>query len=221
MKELQQEMKSLRAEIKNTKDTGQAGSLNKRLMEKTMKQMMHSMKSTFITIIPIFFIFGWMGGNLAFVQAMPGEELTASITFDPQTSGVASIYSETLEILTNETQQISDDKVMWNLKGAEGDHELLYTFGDETYKRKVKITNKWEYEDPYLEKKRTLLGVINLGDDNPIKPESKIRRVAVDLRSLHPFGGLEIFGWQPGWLATYFFFTLLFTFPMRRLMKVH
>jgi len=57
MKTLQTDMKSLRAEIKSTKDSGQIGALNKQLMEKTMQQMMHSMKSTLITIIPIFFNF--------------------------------------------------------------------------------------------------------------------------------------------------------------------
>jgi len=223
MKTIHQEMKDLRQEIKNTKDTSQVGALNKRLMEKTMKQIMHSMKSTFITIIPIFIIFGWMNGNLAFVQAEPGEEFTASITFNPENAGAgnASLQSETLEMLSDATQEISDDKVVWKLKGEEGKHEILYTFGTETYKREVILTNAWEYADPHLEKKRTFFGVINMGDKNPIKPESEIRRVAVDLKPLHPLGGFEIFGWQPGWLATYFLFTLSLTFPMRKLMKVH
>jgi len=221
MKMLHHDMKSLREEIKNIKDPAQAGALNKRLMEKTMQQIMHSMKSTFITIIPIFIIFGWMNSNLAFIQATPGEEFTASMTFNYGTTGTASIQSDTLEIIDNTTQEISDGKASWKINGGEGKHEILYTFGNETYKREVILTKEWKYADPYLEKKRSLLGVINLGDKNPIKPESKIRMVAVDLKPLHPFGGFELFGWQPGWLATYFLFTLALTFPMRKLMRVH
>src|SRR3989344_5491680 len=176
----------------------------KSLREETMQQIMHSMKSTFITIIPIFIIFGWMNSNLAFIQATPGEEFTASMTFNYGTTGTASIQSDTLEIIDNTTQEISDGKASWKINGGEGKHEILYTFGNETYKREVILTKEWKYADPYLEKKRSLLGVINLGDKNPIKPESKIRMVAVDLKPLHPFGGFELFGWQPGWLATYF-----------------
>ncbi|MAG15754.1 hypothetical protein CMO88_01705 [Candidatus Woesearchaeota archaeon] len=221
MKELHAEMKSLRQEIKNTKDTAQATALNKRLMEKTMQQVMQSMKSTFITIIPIFMIFGWLSGNLAFAQVTPDTEFTASITFDNDVTSTASIESETLQILTNKTESINQNTALWKLKGEQGTHEILYTFEDETYARDVIITNDWQYADPHLEKERTLFGIINLGDKNPIKPDSKIKRVAVDLQPTRPFGNFELFGWKPGWLATYFFFTLLLTFPIRKLMKVH
>ena len=221
MKALHHEMKSLRAEIKATKDSSQIGALNKQLMEKTMKQMMHSMKATLITIIPIFFIFGWMSGNIAFAQVAPGEEFTSSITFDQGATGSASISSETLDIISNSTQPILNNEVSWSLTGEEGTHEITYRYGDETYKRQVILTNDWKYLDPYLEKRSSFFGIINLGDKNPIKSESKINRIAVDLPRIHPFGGFLLFGWQPGWLATYFFFTLLLTFPMRKLMKVH
>ena len=221
MKMLQADMKSLRSEIKNTKDTSQAAQLNKHLMEKTMQQMMQSMKSTLITIVPIFFIFGWMSGNIAFAQVAPNEQFTASIEFEDAVNSEATIQSETLEILTNSTQSVEGNRVEWKLQGSEGIHEITYTYGDETYSREVILTDKWEYSDPYLEKKRSYFGIIDIGDDNPIKEESQISRIAVDLPSIHPLGGFRAFGWQPGWLATYFLFTLALTFPVRRLLKVH
>ena len=221
MKSIQADMKSLRKEIKDTKDPSQVGALNKRLMGMTMQQMTHSMKSTFITIIPIFLIFGWMNGNISFEQAVPGEEFTASVTFEKDIMGSVSLEADTLELLSNSTQEISDNKAVWNLKGEKGTHKITYRYGTETYQREVILTNKWKYADPHLEKKRTLFGIVNLGDKEPIKPESSIQRVAVDLTPVHPFGGFELFGWNPGWLATYFFFTLALTFPMRKLMRVH
>ena len=221
MKAIQNEMKALRGRIKEVKDPGQVGALNKQLMEKTLQQMTRSMKSTFITIIPIFLIFGWMGSNLAFDSVAPGEEFTASIEFEEGTAGNAAISSETLEILDEPSREISEDGVTWRLKGEEGTHEILYSFGDETYKREVILTNRWDYVDPYLEKQRKILWVINAGDKNPIKPESKIKKVSVDLLPVRPFGGLSLFGWMPGWLATYFFFMVALTFPIRKLLKVH
>ncbi len=221
MKSLHLEMKSLRDEIKNIKDPSQAASLNKQLMEKTMQQMMHSMKSTFITIIPAFLIFGWLNANMAFVQAAPGEEFTASMAFTKGTEGTAAISSATLEILSNATQEIKDAKASWKLKGEKGTHQITYSFGNETYSRSAMLTDKWEYSDPYLEKKKTLFGLISVGDKNPIKPDSKITRVAVDLQPTRPFGNLSLFGWNPGWLGAYFIFTLLLTFPIRKLLKVH
>ncbi|MBI2664730.1 DUF106 domain-containing protein [Candidatus Woesearchaeota archaeon] len=221
MKALQGEMKDIRQQIKNTKDTAQAGILNKKLMEKTMQQMMHSMKSTFITIIPIFLIFGWMNSNLAYEQAAPNEEFTTTMQFHEGTGGAAAIESPTLQILSNSTQQITGNKAAWTLKGAEGKHEIFYTYAEERYKREVLLTGKWEYADPTLEKKSSILGIINIGDKNPIKEGSGIKKITIDLRPVHPFGSLKLFGWQPGWLATYFLFMLAMTFPLRKLLRVH
>ncbi len=221
MKALHQEMKSLRDGIKTIKDPAQAATLNKQLMEKTMQQMMHSMKSTFITIVPVFLIFGWLNANMAFVQITPGEEFTASMAFQQGTAGTAAILADSLQLIGNSTQEISNNKVVWTLRGEEGTHQITYLFGNETYARDAIVTKKWNYADPYLEKKRTLFGLINMGDKNPIKPDSKIIRAAVDLKPIHPLGNFTIFGWTPGWLATYFLFTLLLTFPVRKLLRVH
>ena len=221
MKRLQSEMKSLRDEIKNIKDPSKAASLNKRLMEKTMQQIMHSMRSTLLTVVPIFLIFAWMNASLAYSQAVPGEEFTASIEFEHEASGEANISSETLQILTSPSQQADGTSVRWNLTGDEGTHAITFAYGNEVYERKVIITEDWRYEDPVLEKRKTLLGLINIGDANPIKEESVIRKVSVDLEPTYPFGDLTLFGWRPGWLAAYFIFTLALTFPIRKLLRVH
>ena len=223
MKTLHVEMKFLRTQMKEVKDPGQVGALNKRLMEKTMQQMTHSMKATFITIIPIFFIFGWMSSNLAFESVASGEDFTTSIEFNAGTEGTATISSETLEVVDEETLEISEDKVTWRLKGDEGTHEILYSFGDETYKRQVIVSNEWDYLDPHLEKKKTFLGLINRGDKNPIKEESEIMKISVDLSPVRPLGGFTLpFRNEPvGWLFTYFIFMLVLTFPIRKLLKVH
>jgi uncharacterized membrane protein (DUF106 family) len=221
MKLLHADMKSLRDEIKGAKDPSNAADLNKRLMEKTMQQIMHSMKSTMITIIPIFFIFGWMNTNLAYAQVSPQQEFTTTMSFAKELTGQASIEALTLEMLSNASQEINGKTAQWKLKGAEGKHTITYHYGNETYTRNVLVTNQWKYDDPILEKKTTLFGIINTGDKNPIKHESMISRVTINLPKIHPLGSFTFFGWQPGWLVTYFVFTMLFTFPIRKLFKVH
>lgn len=221
MKRLQSEMKSLRDEIKNIKDPSKAAALNKRLMEKTMQQIMHSMRSTLLTVVPIFLIFTWMSANLAYSQAVPGEEFTASIEFEHEVSGEANISSETLKILTDPSQQVEGKKARWTLTGEEGTHAIRFTYRNDVYDRNVILTEDWRYADPVLEKKRKLLWLINIGDADPIKEESSIRQVSVDLEPTYPFGDFRLFGWQPGWLAAYFIFTLALTFPIRKLLRVH
>ncbi len=222
MKQIHDEMKSLRSQIKETKDASAISQLNKRLMELTMKQAMHSMRSTLITMVPLFLIIGWMNANFAFYQAMPGEEFTTTMYFLPSASGVAQLsVPEGLQLLDNSSKAISNGKVSWQLKGSAGTYQLVYDFDNETYTRDVIITDKWRYSDPILEKGSALFGLFNLGDKAPLAKDSRIMRISVDLKQVHPFGSFDLFGWQPGWLATYILFTLLLTFPIRKLLKVH
>ncbi len=221
MKSIQEEMKTLRDKIKDTKDPTQAAELNKQLMEKTLQQTMQSMRSTLVTIVPTFLLLGWMTHNIAYAEIRPGEEFTTSIDFINAVKGEATIQADTFQLLSNATQAIDGNKVQWALKGEEGEHTITYRFGDEAYTRQVIITNDWKYADNILEKKKTLLGIINTGDANPIKPESPIRSISVNLKPVHPFGNLIIFGWMPGWLATYIILTLILTFPIRKLLNVY
>ncbi|MFH1972869.1 MAG: EMC3/TMCO1 family protein [archaeon] len=61
MKELKDEMKAFQKEMKELKDNpSKMMEVQKKAMEKNMKYMMHSLKPTLITFIPIIFIFGWL-----------------------------------------------------------------------------------------------------------------------------------------------------------------
>lgn len=218
MKALHIEMKELRGQIKGTKDTSQVADLNKKLMEKTFTQITHSMKSTIITLVPVFLIFGWLHANVAYQEISPGEEFTAQMELAE--GGTATISSETLEITSEKEQEITEGKASWTLKGPEGEHEILFNYGDETYRMRAVVTNDWNYADPTLEKENKLFGIVNIGDSNPIKQGSEIQKISLLLEPVHPLG-ITLFGWQPGWLATYFIFMLGLTYPIRRILKVH
>jgi uncharacterized membrane protein (DUF106 family) len=61
MKNLKQEMKDLRKEIKlAAQDPVKMAELNKISMEKSMQQMKQSLKPTLITMLPLIFVLGWL-----------------------------------------------------------------------------------------------------------------------------------------------------------------
>jgi len=51
-------------------------------MQTNSKYMMQSMKSTFITFLPIILIFGWMNANIAYEPLFPNEEFTIDAVFN-------------------------------------------------------------------------------------------------------------------------------------------
>jgi len=61
MKEIKDEMDSLRKEMKQFKDDPERMmTIQKQVMEKNMKYMLQTLKPTLVTLIPILFIFGWL-----------------------------------------------------------------------------------------------------------------------------------------------------------------
>src|SRR3989344_3449858 len=55
--------------------------VNKRAMEKNMKYMMHSLKPTLVTFIPLIIIFAWLSSHLAFYPLIAGEQFTLDAEF--------------------------------------------------------------------------------------------------------------------------------------------
>lgn len=61
MKELKEELKGIRKEMKgSSQDPDRIKELNKLSMEKSLKQMKHSMKPTIITMLPLLLAYAWI-----------------------------------------------------------------------------------------------------------------------------------------------------------------
>ncbi len=219
MSSIKSEMNSLRKQMKETKDPAKMGEINSRLMEKTMEQLRASMRPMMITMIPALLVLGWMQGNIAYQQIMPGEAFTATAHFSEGAQGEITLSAPGLELMSPAMQNASKE-VRWKLKGNAGRYELEYHYNNEVYTREAVITEKWEYADPVLEKEASFLG-ISTGDSYPIKKDSQIQRITIDNKPVHPFGGLSIFGWQPGWLGSYIILSLVFSMGLRALLKVN
>jgi len=203
MKALKDDIKGFQKEMKEFKqDPKKVMEIQKKAMETNMKYMMHSFKPTLITFIPIIIIFGWMHANLAYEPIMPGQEFTTTVFFDQVTGGtIEIIVPENIELLSNATQEIQDNKATWALKGSEGEYLLEYTFNEQTYNKELLITNQQAYKQP----------VKNIKQDN-------IKIIQIDNTKIRP---LNLFGWQLGWVGTYIIFSIIFSMVLRKLMKLH
>ena len=211
MKEIKDDVKRMQAEVRLTKEPGRAAQLQKEMMGRSMRQMNSSWKSMLITMVPLFLIFGWMNTNMAYEPLTSGEEFTTTANFAEGTEGFASLEAaDGLQLLTNSTQAISNSKAIWRLKAeGEGAYLLSYSFGNEVYAKKVLVTEGPRYEKPVLDK------------SNGIKKDSKIKSILTGLKPVRPFGSLSLFGWMPGWLATYLIYSIVASILTRKWLKVH
>lgn len=220
MKSIHDERKKISAEIKKNKDNPEKMmKLNKRSMAISMEVMPQTMKSMFITLIPLFLIFSWLGAHMAYEPLLPGETFTVSMWFENDVPGTAALSaSENLELLGSAEQEISDKKVEWELKGEQGAHTLEYNYNNENYMQEIIVSTQREYAKPTLEKKRKVFFLFPTGEG--ISEDSNIRLISVDLQKTRPFGNFNIFGYFPGWLAAYFIMSMIFSMALRKLFKV-
>ncbi len=212
LKEIKERIKAMQAEVRSSKDPARIAELQKEMMKMSMRQLSSSTKSTLITIIPLFLLFGWMQAHMAYSPVIPGEEFTTT-AYIAKTAGQANITltaDEGMDVLNGETQQAKGNAAVWRLKSEkEGTYHLEYKFGDELYARTVVVTNELRYENPVLTK------------SNGIRKNSDLLKISVDLKPLRPFNELSVFGWKPGWLATYIILSLVFSMLARKWLKVH
>lgn len=203
MKELKQEMKDLQAEVKKfAHDPNKAMEIQKRMMEKNMDYMMHSMKPTLFTFIPIILIFGWLGMHLAYEPIMPNQDFTTTVEFIEGTTGqIELIIPEAIKSISGKIVNIENGKAVWTLKGPEGEYDLKYKYLDRTYIKPVIITEEQKYIEP--------MKVIN---------DEYIKQISVDNHKLQP---LNLFGWKLGWLGTYFIVSIIASMGLRKVLNVH
>lgn len=214
LKKIREEMSDLRKQIKNSSDKVHAATLNKQIMEKSFQQMRQSMKSMVVTIIPLLLLFSWLQGSLQYVGAAPGQEVTVTVEFESGATGTIELIAEGLTINGDAVQDITDE-VSWTVSGDIGEYTLEYVVNNEVITQRYIISNEGRYTEQQLRKSSLLSFRGGLDGDGIVK------RIVADLEGVHPFGTVSIFGWVPGVIGAYIIFVTLFTFPVRRLLKIH
>lgn len=206
MKQIKEDLKKYQKEMRETKDTKKLMATQKKALDLNMKYMKSSFKSTLYTFIPIIIIFAWLNMHIAYEPILPNTEFTITATFGEGAKGNITMGSTPeLQLLNGATQEIVDGKVIWKLKGPAGEYKTKFTYNTEEYEHKLLITEKDEYVIP----------------EKPIK-DSKLKMIENGNAAVHPFGEkFNLFGWHPGWLATYIVLSIGLSALLRKLMKVY
>ncbi len=220
MKSVQRKQKQLRKDMQKYRDNpDKMMKLQKQAMEINMEVFPQTMKSMMVTLLPLLLIFNWLGATVAYNSIAPGQPFNTTVVFENQVSGQVTLTSsEGIDNLSPGMQQVTGNAVSWTLKGEEGEHTLEYTYGNETYSKDLLISESG-YSDPALTKQKKLFFLIPVGDGIPA--DSSIKTIQIDYQPVKPLGKFSLFGWRPGWLATYMVSSLLFSLVLRKVLKVY
>ena len=203
MKNLKDEMKSYQKQMKELKNNpAKMMEMQKKAMESNMKYMSHSLKPTLITLIPIFFIFGWMNATFAYESIKPMQEFNVYAVFDKNANGEAQIIvPEEITIIGDAKAGIYEETSSWKLKGQEGEHVIEIDYNGEKQQHTVLITD----ENKYLQPLKQTKGVI--------------KSMSIDYKKkiLIPIGFRD---WL-GWLGVYIWCSIIFTMALRKILKVY
>lgn len=202
MKKLKEDMKEHQKKIKELKnEPAKAMEMQKHSMEANMKYMMHSLKPTIITIIPIIIIFGWMSSTFAYESIKPDKEFSVTATFGDNNGNAELIVPEEVIVIGDKNKKIENYHATWNLKGAEGEHMLEVVHDGEKQQTSVLITTGKRYINPLK------------------KTEGNIKSIAINYKKLVvlPIGYKD---WL-GWLGTYIWSSIILTTILRKFMKVY
>jgi uncharacterized membrane protein (DUF106 family) len=224
MKQLREELNAYQNEAKSLRnDPSKAMAVQSKAMEVNMKYMMESFRATFFTFIPIIIIFGWMSAHLAYQSIMPGEQFAVTGYFASNAAGNATMTAPAgLNITGSAGQEITKGRADWNLSGAPGDYIVEIEHDSMIYNKAVKVTDAQYNYEPVLKTKKTLIDYLYSSGDDYLPKDGKAVQIKISNRPVRPFGdNFNLFGWHPGWLATYLICTIIMTQYLRKLLKVY
>lgn len=207
MKALKDEMKKMQQEVRKYKDNAQKMmEIQGKLMKRNLEYMKQSFKPTFVTMIPILIILGWMTAHLAYDPIMPGVPVNVTMFFEKTVTGSASLQVPSGLKLIGPAMQSIDTKthtVMWAVEGmTEGEYYLEFTKDGEKVTQPILISTEADYAKP----------IVKYGDSETFV-QSKIHnksKVVLDLGFL-----------RMNYLWTYLICAILFSLGIRKLMKLH
>ncbi len=214
MKDLKEEIKELQKQMKNLRDNPQEMmKVQKRAMDANLKYMMHSLKPTIITFIPIIIIFGWLNTHMAYYPLVQDQEFGVLLDFNEEAHGTVQIGDvQDIIVLNGNNQTILENQAKFLLKGKSGEYTLKFKYDDESYEKEILITSSAD-EQVYK---------------NPAQVYRKqfLKKIIVNNKKILAFQGIPLMQDIPwvggfGWLGSYILFSLIFSLGLRKLMKVY
>jgi uncharacterized membrane protein (DUF106 family) len=210
MKQIKGDLKKYQKEMRETKDTKKLMAIQKKALDLNMTYMKSSFKSTLYTFIPIIIIFAWLNMHIAFQPILPNTEFTVTAQFGEGAKGTINMTATPeLQIVNGATQEIVDNKAVWKLKGNAGEYKMTFDYNTEEYTHTVLISEENQVIPTYSMPEK-------------IVKDSKLKLIVNGNKAIHPFGEkFNIFGWYPGWLATYIVLSIALSALCRKLLDVY
>ena len=223
MKELRDLMKSYQDQMKEHKSNpSKVLELQKKAMEQNLEYMKHSFRTTIYSFIPVIIILGWVGSSVAYLPIAQNEQFNVTMQFSKNFQSNATIeVPSQFELLSNKNIPVENDKATWNIKSQkEGNYELIFNSGQETFSKEVFITNKLRYA-PIIKRKKGIIDFIYGSREGYIDTGSSAQQIILNNKPTKPLGKISLFGWQPGWLGVYILSSIIFTMGLRKMLKVY
>lgn len=214
MKELKEEIKELQKQMKALRDKPEEMmKVNKRAMETNMKYMMHSLRPTLITFIPIIIIFGWLNVHMAYYPLVEDQQFSILLDFVDEANGdVDFLDVQDIQVLNGNNQTILDNQAKFVLQGSAGEYTLSFKHDEESYTKDIIITAS-DQDRVY---KRPI----------EVFRKQSLKSITVSNEKILAFEGIPILGSIPwiggfGWLGSYILFSLVFSLGLRKIFKVY
>ncbi len=199
MKELKDELKELQKTAKELKEKPEeAMKAQKRMMEVNMKYMMHSMRATLVTFLPIILIFGWMNAHYSFMPLTPNTPFT--ITIEGTNSENITMMQSAGIIIERIIKENGITRVIAKLENY-GSYYTAINAGGKTYPITLTASKKQESITPITKPGDEVIKSITINYDKLII--------------------INAFGWKIGWLGTYIIESIIFSILLRKWMNVY
>jgi uncharacterized membrane protein (DUF106 family) len=200
MKYLKEQVKKSQKELKKHKeDPKKMAQVQQQAMQANMRYTMKSMKPTLFTIVPFLFLFAWLSANFAY--DLVGEDVFVPVTVRMVEPARLTIETD-LVVQGEMTKDTVERQATWQVAGPPGRHLLTL-----------------RTEDGQVAHQPLYIG--EQPEDVMTRPGGSFDRVEVRYPKATPFGDFSIGNYKPGWLMTYFFFSVALTIIVRRLLKVY
>ena len=199
MKQLKESLSEYQKKVKaSTGDPEKALSIQKEMMSVQKDYFVKSMKPTFVTMIPILLIFGWMNAHLAFEPLMAGQEFNVTVIAKISDSNVSIKVPSDLQVVGDAEKSFVDSKATFNLKGdKEGEYLVTLISKGQEIDKKVTISSERKYAPVTESYKSDVFKAVMLSN----KP-------------------LKVF-WKLSWLWAYIISAIIFSMVLRKLLKVY
>jgi uncharacterized membrane protein (DUF106 family) len=214
MRELKEKVKTYQEKMKKVRDDPEKlMKIQQEAMKYNFELMKHSLKPTLYTFLPIIIVFAWLNAHMMFYPLAPQQEFTLTMTTADNVAGEASLVllpSQGIAVLDSQTKNVTAvpnqkySQAAWKLKGDAGTYKATVSLGGQSVEKQFSIS---AVKGDYLPPLQTYKG--------------SVAKVEVSNERIHPFGQyFSLFGWQPGWLATYIILSILLSIGIRKVLNV-